>query len=545
MSQKTYEELQNEIKHLNQVVTEKNIEIENLKLHINTLNRYIFGSKRESTPKEENIVEGTQCSIFGELENEELKKQVEEKTEEIIVHRKKNAKKQTSGIKKSELKNVEKETIILKLEDDQLVCPECGANLKKIGTEVVRQEIEFVPSKLKLKTYVREIYKCEKCGTEESAKDTPTIIKTKIPNPLLEHSFASASLATEVIYQKYYMGVPLYRQEKVWDDRGLILPRNMMANWCIKLSQYYLEPIYELMLNKLKEESELLHCDETTMKCNKEPGRKASSNSYMWVLTSGELEKKKGVIFKYSQSRSAETAQKFLEGYKNILVTDGYSGYNILEKDINHAECWAHARRYFYESVPLDSNKQMITTADGYTGVTYIDELFKVEKEIAELNIEEKVKVRQEKSAQILKEFYEWVYSTSQKYITNKKLKEALTYATNQKENLCKFLTDGRIPLTNSKAERAIRPFAVHRKNWLFADTVDGANANAIYYSLIESAKVNNLNIHKYINYLLEILPQLEGEQTEEDIEKYLPWSKELPEEIRNFDGEYKELEVQ
>ncbi len=341
------------------------------------------------------------------------------------------------------------------------------------------------------------------------------------------------------------MGVPLYRQEKVWDDRGLILPRNMMANWCIKLSQYYLEPIYELMLNKLKEESELLHCDETIMQCNKEPGRKASSNSYMWVLTSGELEKKKGVIFKYSQSRSAETAQKFLEGYKNILVTDAYTGYNILEKDVIHAECWAHARRYFYESVPLDNNKQMITTADGYTGVTYIDELFKVEKEIAELNIEEKLKVRQEKSAPILKNFYEWVYSTSQKYITNKKLRDALTYATNQKENLCKFLNDGKIPLTNSKAERAIRPFAVHRKNWLFADTVDGANANAIYYSLIESAKVNNLNIHKYINYLLEVLPQLEGEQTEEDIEKYLPWSKELPKEIRNFDGEYKELEVQ
>ena len=545
MSQKTYEELQEENNELKQVVTKKDIEIENLKLQINTLNRYIFGSKRESTPKEENIVEGTQCSIFGEIEDEELKDKVEEKTEEIIVHRKKNSKKQPSGIKKSELKNVEQETIIVNLDEDHLVCPECGSSMKEIGTEVVRQEIEYVPSKLRIKTFVRKTYKCEKCGTAGSEKETPTIVKTKIPNALLAHSFASASLATEVIYQKYYMGVPLYRQEKVWDDRGLILPRNMMANWCIKLSQYYLEPIYELMLKRIKEENELAHCDETTMQCNKEPGRKASSNSYMWVLTSGELEKKKGVIFKYSQSRSAETAQKFLEGYKNILVTDGYAGYNILEEDVNRAECWAHARRYFYESVPLDNNKQMITTADGYTGVIYIDELFKVEKEIAELNIEEKVKTRQEKSAPILKNFYEWVYSTSQKYITNKKLKDALTYATNQKENLSKFLDDGRIPLTNSRAERTIRPFAVHRKNWLFSDSVEGAKANAIYYSLIESAKANNLNIHKYINYLLEVLPQLEGEHTEEDIEKYLPWSKELPEEIRNFDGEYKELEVQ
>ena len=264
MSQKTYEELIAENEKLQLTNKQQAIEIENLKLHINTLNRYIFGSKRESTPKEEeNIVEGTQCSIFGEPENEELKEQIEEKTEEIIVHRKQNSKKQSSGIKKSELKNIEQETIVIKLEDEDLKCPECGAELKKIGTEVVRQEIEFVPSKLKLKTYVREIYKCEKCGTEESAKETPTIVKTKVPRALLSPSFASASLATEVIYQKYYMGVPLYRQEKVWDDRGLILPRNMMANWCIKICQYYLEPIYRLMLKKIKEQSELLHCDES------------------------------------------------------------------------------------------------------------------------------------------------------------------------------------------------------------------------------------------------------------------------------------------
>ena len=551
MSQKTYEELlnenlqiQNENVQLKSENTKQAIEIENLKLHINLLNKYIFGSKRESTPQEENIVEGVQCSVFDEVEAVEIKEQIEEKTEEIIVHRKKNSKKQQSGIKKSELKNIEQETIIFKLEDDQLKCPECGADLKKIGTEVTRREIEFVPAKLKIKMYVREIYKCEKCGTENSAKDTPTIVKTKTPRAILDHSFASPSLATEVIYQKYYMGVPLYRQEKVWDDRGLVLPRNMMANWCIKLSEYYLEPIYNLMLKKLKEKCELLHCDETTMQCNKEPGRKATSNSYMWVLTSGELEEEKGVIFKYSQSRSAEVAQAFLNGYKNILVTDGYAGYNILEKDVNRAECWAHARRYFYNSVPLDNNKQMITTSDGYTGVKYIDELFKLEKEIAELNIDEKVHKRQEKSAPILKNFYEWVYSTSQKYITNKKLKEAINYAINQKDNLSKFLTDGRIPLTNSKAERAIRPFAVHRKNWLFADTVNGAKANAIYYSLIESAKANHLNIYKYINYLLEALPQLEGEQNEEAVEKYLPWSKELPEEIRNFEGEYKDLEI-
>lgn len=551
MSPKTYEELiaeneklKNDVKNKNIEITNLKIKVENQQLHINALNRYIFGSKRETTPKEENIVEGTQCSIFGEPEDEEIKKQVEAKTEEIVIHRKKNSKKQQSGIKRTELKNVEKETIILKLESDQLKCSECESNLKKIGTEVVRQEIEYIPSKLKLKTYVREIYKCEECGTEGSAKETATIVKAKTPRALLAHSFASSSLATEVLYEKYYMGVPLYRQEKVWDDKGLVLPRSMTSNWCIKLNEYYFEPIYNLMLKKLKEKCELLHCDESTMQCNKEPGKKASSNSYMWVLVSGELEENKGVIFNYSRSRSGETAQQFLKDFKGVLVTDGYSGYNNLE-NINRAECWAHARRYFYESVPLDENKKMIETSAGYPGVKYIDELFKVEREIENLSVAGKVAKRTEMSVPILKNFYEWVSLTSQKYITNKKLREALTYAENQKENLIKFLDDGRIPLTNSKAERAIRPFAVHRKNWLFADTIEGAKANAVYYSLIESAKANNLNIYKYIKYLLDELPQLEGEQTEDDIEKYLPWSKELPDEILNFQGTYKEINLE
>lgn len=546
MNQKTYEELVVENQKLKQQVNDLKIKVENQELQINWFNKYVFGSKKETISNEsENIVEGMQCSIFGEVKEEELKKEIEEKTEEIVVHKKKNTKKVQAGIKKAELKNVETETVEVVLDDNKKVCPTCEAELEHIGKEFVRQEIEYIPAKLRLVRYVRNTYKCKKCGTKESEKETPTIVKTKTPAPLLSHSFVSPSLATEVIYQKYYMGVPLYRQEKIWDDRGLILPRNMMANWCIKLSEYYLEPIYNLMLNQMRENSEVLHMDETTIQCNKEPGKNASSNSYMWVITSGELEKTKGVIFYYSKSRNAQVAQKLMENYKNILVTDGYAGYNELDKQLTHAECWAHARRYFYESVPLDNNKKMIASSDGYTGVKYIDELFEIENEIAKLNIDEKLQVRKEKSEPVFKKFYEWVSSTSEKYITNNKLKKAITYVLNQKENLSKFLNDGRIPLTNSKAERAIRPFAVHRKNWLFADSVNGANANAVWYSVIESAKANNLNINKYINYLLKELPQLENEQSKEEIEKYLPWSKELPADILNFDEEYEELKIE
>ena len=534
----------------NEILESKNenleLENENLKLENNSLKRIIFGSKREHTPKatEEQIKE--QCSLFDNPEEMEkdVQEQINEQVEEITVYKKKKSKTKKAGIKRAALKDVVIERKEYMLEEDA-VCPECKGNLKNVGKKVVRQEIEYEPPKLKIKEYIKYVYKCERCGTEGSKKSSSTFLETEVPKPILTHSFVSPSLATEVIYQKYYLGVPLYRQEKMWDDKGLVLPRNMMANWNIKISEYYFSHLYNLMHKKMKEENELMNGDETTMQCNKEEGRKASSNSYMWVVRSGELEKKKGIIFKYSPSRSEKTAQEFLKGYKGILVTDGYAAYNHIE-GVTHAECWAHTRRYFLESIPLGNDGKPNMNAYGYTGVTYCNKLFEIEREIEKLSIDEKVKKRQEKSKPVLEEFFEWVSSTMSKNIVlNSKLKKALTYASNQRKELSEFLNDGRIPLTNSLAERSIRPFAVHRKNWLFADSVEGANANAVMYSIIESAKINHLNIEKYIKYLLEELPQLENINDETVLERYLPWSKELPAEILNFQGTYAELKVE
>ena len=528
----TYEELVAENQKLS-------IELANAKLELLTLRRIVFGSKREKTPiNKEELVKAEQCSLF-ETEkeaDEHLEKQEQEKIEEITVHRKKNNKKKQAGIKRSALKDVviEKEEYILNEEEK---CPVCSEELQVVGKEVVRQEIEFEPAKLKIKQIIQYTYKCKKCGTKESTNENSTFVKAEIPRALLTHSFISSSLATEVIYQKYCLGVPLYRQESMWDDKGLVLPRNMMANWNIKLTEYYFTPLYDLMLKEIKDKNELLHSDETTMQCNKESGRKATSNSYMWVLRSGELEKTKGVIFKYSTSRSAEIASEYLKGFKGILVTDGYAGYNNIE-GVTHAECWAHARRYFYESVPLKDNKEMDTTTEGFKGVTYCNKLFEIERQIALLSLEEKLKKRNELSKPILQELFNWVDTTmAEKIIVNNKLKKAFTYIQNQKKELREFLNDGRIPLSNSLAERAIRPFAVHRKNWLFADSVEGAKANAVIYSLVESAKANKLNVYKYIKYLLDSLPQIDNITAENELMKYLPWSNELPEEILNERG--------
>ena len=305
---------------------------------------------------------------------------------------------------------------------------------------------------------------------------------------------------------------------------GLVIPRNMMANWLIKIQQYYLEQLWKMMLNQIKENCELIHIDETTIQVNKEPGRKAHTNSYMWVMTNGELEETKGVVYNYDSSRSSQTAQEFLQGFKGIIVTDGYAAYKDIA-DVIHAECWSHCRRYFKDSIPIH-NGQEDTSSLGYKGEDYCNKLFKIEREIAHLTVPEKQEERQNKSKPIIDEFFSWVHSVLAKgLILTDKLNKALNYAANQQKELSEFINDGRIPLSNNKAERVIRPFAVARKNWLFADSVEGAKTNAVMYSLIESAKLNNLNIYKYVEYILKSIPQLDNPNDEEMLQKYLPWS--------------------
>ena len=358
VSKMSHEELISEYKKLK-------TEYENTMLELNSLRRMVFGSKQERVPEKESI-DINQCSLFDNEEEIEknVQEQSEEQVEEVTVYKKKDSKKRKAGLKRSKIKDVviKRQEYVLNEEEK---CPECNSDFKLVGKKIVRTQIDFTPATFNITEIVQNIYKCTKCGTEESEKETPTFAKSKTPKPLLAHSFASPSLASEVFYQKYYLGSPFYRQEKMWDDKGLVLPRSMMANWAIKVNEYYLEPLWKLMLNKLKTKCKLCHMDETGIQVNKEPGRKPNSNSYMWVLRSGEHEKAKGVIFKYSHSRSATVAKGILEGYKGTLVTDGFVGYKDLPK-ITHSECWSHARRYFYESVPLLKNKKMDTSATGF-----------------------------------------------------------------------------------------------------------------------------------------------------------------------------------
>lgn len=530
---------------LQKTIDEKEKELLKLKEEVLWLRRRVFGSKSEKTNSlfpETNENGEVQLSLFDDhevkVDMDKIQKEIKASNKEIVIqtHKRKITK---AGIRASKINDIK-----IEIESNELPegasCDQCGTLLKQVGLNYVRQRIEYVPAKIVLVKVYQMSYKCPECSKDSSSESSDKFVKAPIPAPLLNHSFVSSSLAAEVIYQKYNMGTPLYRQEKYWYDLGLALPRSTTSRWCINLSEYYLEKLVALMHKRFLTNNQIIHMDETTVQCNKEKGKKANSKSYMWVLRSGDYEESKGVIFRYSSTRNADVAKELTSGFEGTLVTDGYSGYNNLE-NITHAECMCHMRRYFLEAIPHDSNNKLIKETESYIGFQYCNDLFRIEREIKDFSIEEKQKLREKKSKPILDSFFEWVKETARKTVVNDKLSKALTYATNQKDELSEFIFNGAVPIDNSAAERAIRPFAVHRKNWLFADTVPGAKASATLYSIVESAKFNDLDIFKYLEYILRELPNINMED-ENELEKYLPWSNELPAEIISIDDEIKKV---
>lgn len=254
------------------------------------------------------------------------------------------------------------------------------------------------------------------------------------------------------------------------------------------------------------------------------------SDSWMWVIQSGKSEVLSATYFYFSVSRSGDIPRKLQEGFSGYLTTDAYKGYEKVA-GISRNLCWSHVRRYFIDSIPLDSCGKEIPGSKGAEGRDYIDILFKIESEIKDLDYESKKTRRQVASKAILDAFWTWVNETSEMYTTNEKLTQALGYALNQKKYMETFLEDGRLEISNNLCESHIRPFDTARRAWLFADTPKGAAANAVLYTLAESAKQND--VYGYLNYLLSAMPNVDFYNHSELMDNYLPWSEALPDKYR------------
>ena len=502
-------------------IRKQNIQIDNMIQALLHARKKLFGPSTEVTQTD------GQLSLFESVQ--ELAEQLNLSKEKITVKPyTRTARK--PGVRKEMLAGFpqEVEKYVLPAEEK---CSVCGGEMKVTGKKVVRTEVEFQPAKLIVKQIIQQVAKCVNCGTEDSPNEKCHFQKAAVPVPPLAYSISTPSLIAQVMYQKFALGLPLSRQEKDWYRLGLVLSRSNMANWVIRCSEEWFKPVYWRIYEKLLE-CDLIHMDETRIRCNKEEGKLPSSESFMWVMRSAASEDIQAAFFFYSRSRGGENARKLLKDFNGYLITDAYAGYDTVP-DIKRALCWSHARRYLIESIPLDSQGKEIPGSKGAEGREYINLLFKVEEEIKNLPYEEKKQKRQDASKPILDAFWTWVEKTSAMYTTNEKLTQALGYFQNQRKYLETFLEDGRIPLSNNYCEANIKPFATARRAWLFADTPKGAFANGVLYTLVESAKANDLDVYEYLKHLLTERPNNHHLEKPSVIDRLLPWSKELPEQCR------------
>jgi hypothetical protein len=316
------------------------------------------------------------------------------------------------------------------------------------------------------------------------------------------------------------MGAPLYRQEQDWERKGIPLSRQTMANWLIRATNDWLMPIYD-RLKELLLEHQILHGDETTLQVLHEEGKTAKQKSYMWVYRTGCDAKRHIVIFEYQPDRKAIHPVEFLDKFEGYLHADGYSGYHNLKKEITVVGCWAHARRKFDEALKAMPEKDRIGS-QALHGLHFCDRLFRIESQLADLPPEKRHAQRQKQSAPLIAEFYAWLESATMRALPKTLLGQAAHYARSQRQYLERYLLDGRLEISNNRAERAIKPFVIGRKNWLFANTPAGARASAVFYSLIETAKENGINPMHYLTDVLREAPNLSEDAS---IDCLLPWN--------------------
>lgn len=469
-----------------------------------------FGKSSEHTDSE-------QLSFFDEAENEELSNVEEPKIETITYKRKKS-----TGKRAEQLERLPQETIEYRLSEEELLCKCCNGTLHEMKKEI-RREIKIIPAQALVINHERFVYSCRQCEKNEIV--TP-IIKADMPKPPIPNSIASPSSVAFTMSQKYSEGLPLYRQEKYLSGLGIDLSRQTLANWMIYCANTWLKPLYDRMHGHLVEH-DILHADETTLQVLHEDGREATNKSYMWLYRTGRFDTPI-VLYNYQTTRASKHPNQFLNRFNGYLHTDGYIGYQNID-NVTLVGCWAHARRYFNDALSVRT-KETRTTSLPSVGLNFCNKLFQIEREIANLSYEKQFQIRQTRSQEVLDAFEKWLQNIKPLIMKKSLFGKAVMYTLNQWKHLKNFMLDGRLEVSNNKAERSIKPFVVGRKNWLFSNTQKGANASAIIYSVIETAKENGLVPFFYLEHLLSKLPNTDLLK-KENIDALLPWSITLPQQ--------------
>jgi len=402
-----------------------------------------------------------------------------------------------------------REIIIHDIKDKTCEC--CGNALHQMG-EARSEKLEFIPAQVKVIEHVRLKYSCRAC--EKQGTSTKIVLACGPASPISK-GIATATLLSQIITSKYQYALPLYRQESLFKQYGIELSRKTMADWMMKSADLF-KPVYARLQATLLQHS-VIQADETTLKVIHEDKVK----SYMWLYCTGtDSPSSSGipniVLYDYQSGRAGQCAVDYLDGFSGYLQVDGYAGYEKTSAKL--AGCWAHARRKFIEAQTAQPKGK---TGKADMALSMIQKLYRIEISMKDKRAEEKYQLRQEKAKPLLEKFYQWLAKAN--VVTKYALGKAIGYCQNQWYKLMCYLEDGNLNIDNNRAERAVKPFVIGRKNWMFSNTGNGARASAMLYSIIETAKANGLIPFDYISHCLE---RLSDEQV--DIEKLLPWNVKL-----------------
>ena len=513
-----------EVAVLEETILKQKAEIDELKRKLEHMNEVFANAQRarfgQSSEQKNYVLGKGQLCLFDEAESSQDHKAEEPKPDTFFVEAHERKKKRSQA---QMLNNLPEEEVLLEIPEEQRLCSKCGGKMKPIGKKFLRHEMQIIPKQIKLLAYYAVTYACDSCE-----KDTgfAHIISVKPPVPLMKHSLASPSTVAYIMTQKYVDGLPLARQEKIWAREGVSLSRATMANWVIQCSEVWLKPLYRHMKQELLTHS-VIHADETVVQVLKEDGKPSTSESRMWLYASAALLKHQVRLFEYQPDRSGKRPESFLRGFTGCLVTDGYAGYNQVQK-VTRCGCWAHARRKWREAMPDGAT---VKTSKAAIGFQYCNKLFAEERKCVLYKPEYRKEYRQNRELPLLEEYFAWLNTVHSE--KGSKLEEAVRYSINQKQQLCAFLDNGEVPISNNLAENAIWPFTLGRKNWLFCNTPKGAEASAVVYSLVESAKANGIEPFVYLQHVLVQLPYFGKSPSHEELETLMPWAPNIQQDYK------------
>ncbi len=495
---------------LKQIIAEYEAEVRLLREQVRHLYDKLFGKKSEKSRYGE---KSPQLSLFDMPEPDpESEESSTSETVEVKPHSR--SKKGRRSLPEA-LPRVE---IVHDLDEQEKTC-HCGSPLHKIGEEV-SEKLDIIPAVIQVVRHIRPKYSCKVC--ENAAEKGKTVKIAPPPVQLIPKGVASGGLMAHIISRKFALSLPFYRQEQQFAQLGTNISRATMCRWTMQVAEACL-PLKQLLREEILS-GPLINADETTVQVLREPGRAASSKSYMWVFRGGSTDAP-ALYFHYHQSRAGDVAADFLKEYQGVVQTDGYAGYDFLDTKSNviHLGCLAHARRKFVEAQKARGKNARKGGAPD-VALKYISDLYRIEKKAKQrhLSAEELLELRQKEAKPVLEEMHRWLIKKSSQLIPKSLLGKAVAYTLKQWHRLEAYLDHPFATPDNNLAENAIRPFCIGRKNWLFAGTPAGAGASATLYSLIETAKACGLDPYKYLRYLFENLPFA---KTTEEYKRLIPSS--------------------